>query len=78
MHPLFDVQTLTDDEILARIDRARNYLAFQTGLGRTPAIESISYMLDTLCGEQDRRRAELFDKSQVKPTGNIELGKLDD
>ena len=78
MHPLFDVQTLTDDEILSRIDRARNYLAFQTGLGHTPAVESINYMIDALCGEQDRRRAELFDKAQAAPTGNIELGKLDD
>lgn len=78
MHPLFDVQSLTDDEILARIDRARNYLEFQTGLGRTPAVESIRYMLDTLCDEQERRRADLFGKAQVEPTGNIELGKLDD
>ena len=78
MHPLFDVRELTDDEILKRIDRARNYLSFQTGLGRTPAIDSINFMLDTLYNEQDRRRAELFNSARVKQPDSIELGKLDD
>ena len=77
MHPLFDVRELTDDEILKRIDRARNYLSFQTGLGRTPAIESIVCVLQTLYDEQDRRRAELYAAGK-KEDGNIELGRLDD
>lgn len=77
MHPLFDVRELTDDEILKRIDRARNYLSFQTGLGRTPAIESIDCVLQTLYEEQDRRRAELYSAGK-KEDGNIELGRLDD
>lgn len=77
MHPLFDVRELTDDEILKRIDRARNYLSFQTGLGRTPTIESIDCVLQTLYDEQDRRRAELYAAGK-KEDGNIELGRLDD
>lgn len=78
MHPLFDLQALTDDEILTRIDRARNYLALQTGLGRTATVESINLMLDALHDEQDRRRADRFGTAQVPNTGIIELGTLDD
>lgn len=81
MNPLIDITTLSDEEIVNRINKAYKYLEMQTTLGHTPTVESIKSVIETLEIEKSRRMAQSqsdeFRKKYPKDLDPIDIGTID-
>ena len=82
MHILFDPRSLSDDELLSKIDKAYSYLNNQTQAGHNTTAQSIRDVLEAL-REESRRRASLAEEAEFKKKfpdslKPIEIGKLED
>lgn len=64
-HPLFDPTSLTDDELIDKLQKSRNYIGQQTQLGHDYTVESIEAVIRTLEAEQGRRFSTEQDKSNA-------------
>lgn len=81
-HPLFDPKDLSDDDLLERLQKSRNYLGQQTQLGHDYTVESIEAIVRTLEGEQERRFEKQRDEANTQTIeealNSIELGKVEE
>lgn len=82
-HPLYDARKLTDDDLLDRIGKSRQYLNMQRRLGHTEAANSIESVITALEAESKRRIMLSNDLSAQKqknksnnPSDTIELGTI--
>lgn len=64
-HPLFDPTSLTDDELIDKLQKSRNYVGQQSQLGHDYTVESIEGIVRTLEAEQARRFTVDQDKSNA-------------
>lgn len=86
MHPLMDPEKYTDEEIVAKLAKCHQYLAYQIGLGHDAAAQSIQAVIVTLELEKEKRfvkRTQAEDKSRndaakVPYSDIIEIGKIDE
>lgn len=82
MHPLFDPKNLTDDQIIEKLQKSREYLAQQSQLGHDFTVDSIEMVVRTLELEQVARFTKVQETenkdSIVKALESIELGKVDE
>lgn len=82
MHPFLDVSKLTDEEILERLNRAHQFLAYQKALGHMPTVQSIEEVIESLDYERERRLArnidEEFKKKYPKDLDPIDVGKIEE
>lgn len=81
MHPLVDLSTLSDEELVARIGRARQYLEYQSSLGHMPTAQSIRTIIEALEDERSKRilnsHGEEFKKKNPKDKDPIEIGNIE-
>lgn len=79
-HPLFDPKTLTDDEIIEKLQKSSEYLAQQSQLGHDFTVTSIKAVVIALEAEKEARFMRMQQKenkdaieTELAP---IELGKI--
>lgn len=81
MHPFIDPKKLSDDEILAKIGTAYQYLNVQSQLGHDPTVASIKDVVESLENERRERldalASEERKKKNPKELDPITLGDLD-
>lgn len=81
-HPLFDPKGLSDDELLDKLQKSRQYLGQQTQLGHDYTVTSIESVVAALEGEQVRRftaERDLANKDDIKKDLNtINIGKVEE
>ena len=80
MHPFIDTASLSDDELVQKLDKAYQHLSAQTRLGHTPTVESIKDVIDALELERQTRVLRAMTEKQNKSDkdGPIELGTVDE
>ena len=77
MDPFLDVTALSDEVLNKRIDRSYLYMSQQTALGRTPTVNSIKIVLESLLEERQRRSRLFREEGSVKPPDVINIGVID-
>lgn len=81
MIPFLEVSKLSDEDIIDRLSKARQYRAYQHQMGHTPTVESIDAVIHALEEEQEsrfqRRIREDAVKKNINPYQRIELGKME-
>lgn len=81
MHPFLDPRTLTDDQLLEKIDKAYAYINFEKKFGRDMTVHSIQEVIETLEEEHRNRLNKVRYEEINKKLANskpIEIGKLED
>jgi hypothetical protein len=56
MHPFLNTKDLTDDQLLEKIMKCKQTIAYQSSLGHMDAVDSIEQILDSLILEQQNRQ----------------------
>ena len=84
MHPLYNPESLTDDELQDKLGKCYQMLSYQSQFGRQATMDSIQQVIDTLEYEKERRtyerqRAEeerQKQKNKNRDDGTITLGEV--
>jgi hypothetical protein len=78
MHPFLNTSKLTDEEIIAKLLKARQYLGFQMSTGNMPSIQSIQEVIHFLEAERENRMIARQEEERRKVIDKpIELGKIE-
>lgn len=82
MHPFLNTSKLTDDEIIDRLGKAHQYMAYQTSLGHNMTVQSIKEVIQDLEHERNQRITKEMDVQFKKknPDANkpLDIGKLEE
>lgn len=80
MHPLYNPESLTDDEIHDKLSKCYQMLNYQSQFGRQATMDSIRQVIDTLEYEKERRYYERQkaeeQKQKQKSKGNEKDGTI--
>lgn len=79
-HPLFDPKMLSDDDIIEKLQKSREYLAQQSQLGHDFTVTSIEGVVNALEAEKEARFMRTQEKENKDAIATslepIELGKI--
>ena len=82
MHPTYDPEGLTDEQLLDKITKLHNYLSREVNYGHDSMVQNIHVMLDTLEAEKEQRmvtaQQEELRKKGIDITETIEVGVIAD